>query len=131
MVKTIDERIGHALGVGRDIDDETRIAGLVELVKTVDTERERTVETMEQLIDEADDDLEDAQEQADHARVKVLEERLADQRAALSTISLLTIERVQRDERERQGGAAASANIAASALRRFGQALQNACEEEE
>jgi hypothetical protein len=74
----IDNKIGHALGIGREIDDETRIAGLVELVKSVHG-------LYEAGIDAADETFAELEGEANAAR----DQNLADLREAQRNVSNL------------------------------------------
>jgi len=62
-MRNIDDRIGYALGVGREIDDQTRIAGLVELVKEVHGLYEKALSRFDETFAELEGETQGARDQ--------------------------------------------------------------------
>lgn len=83
-MQTINDRIAYALGVGREIDDQTRIAGLVELVKAVEAEMGQQIENQLERIEELE-----------AIEVDRLCEQLSDLRGLSATVALLVTESVK------------------------------------
>jgi len=59
----IDDKIGRALGVGREIDDQTRVANLVELVKEVHGFYERGIDATDETFAELEGEAQEARDQ--------------------------------------------------------------------